>query len=107
MQKIAVFKDGKVVNNEAIKMLKTIEDGTYLMDLIILHPKTCEQNRNLFFYRLNQVARSIGEKPDYLYKLFKEEMNIGSLSGNISLEQWHDVNTKFKEYVWNNLEIPL
>lgn len=107
MQEIAVFSNGRVTNEKAVLMLKSIADGRYIIDVVPLYPKTSEQNRNLFFYNVGLIAGSIGDKPDDLYKLFKEEMKIESLKGDLSVEEWFEVNRKFKDYVWRNLEIIL
>ena len=107
MQTITVFKDGKIINQLGIQTFKQISDGTYLVDIIALYPKTSEENRSKFFYYVRNISQLIGDDPQSTYERFKHDMKIESMKGYHTTEEWELVNKKFKDWVWSNLEIIL
>lgn len=104
MQAYAVFRENRVTNSEAINLFKNIEDGDYLLDIVRVKPKSEAEHRALFFYKVNNIARTIGDNPNDLYKMFKKDCGIDTLSG-LSPEIWWTIQKQFSDYVYDKLDI--
>lgn len=107
MQAIAIFENGKITNNLAIQLFKDKTDGPYLIEIVPLYPKSSEENRAKFFFRVRYIAKTIGDEPQDVYERFKQDMEVGSMKGDHTIEEWDVVNHKLSEWAWSKLEMIL
>lgn len=99
-----IMEDGKIKNEDAIRAIKSLKDGNYVFCIIPLKPKTADEHRRLFFYKLKGVCAITDDTFSSLYTLFKNDTDIAS-TANLNVEEWESVQLILSNWIFHNLGI--